>query len=81
MTKMEFEKLLDEATAGDVESMHKLVVLCFKMAEGSLNAGNTEKATIYMELGNGWKSLSEHGTGKVSEQIKRLTHNEFSAFF
>ena len=83
MTKMEFDTLLNSASSGNPGSMRTLAMLCFKMAEGGMNAGDLENATIYMELGNGWKKLSEQGEGygSVSDQVRRLTQDMFSCCF
>ena len=49
MTKMEFDTLLNKASSGDTGSMRSMAMLCFKMAEGGMNAGDTESATMFMK--------------------------------
>ena len=83
MTKAEFDMLLNNAASGKVSSMRGIAMLCFKMAEGVM-AHDIRKATIFIELGNGWKELSESGFtdfGNELDQVKIATREAFSNSF
>ena len=64
-------------------SVSTLAAICYKMVDGSLNANDIEKATVYMEIGNGWKMLSEQGEGygNVSDQVIEFTRDAFKGSF
>ena len=80
MTKTEFDMLLDKAAAGDTGAMRGMAMICFQMAEGGMNNNDIKAATMYMELGNGWKAASENGL-KNAGQVKTFTKEAFNGCF
>jgi len=81
MTKTEFEFILDKAGNGYVDEIKKLTMICYKMAERTMEY-NINKAMDYMELGNGWDRASD-GTYSLDlyEKLKELTSDCFKDNF
>ena len=81
MTKAEFDFILDKAGNGDVDEIKKLAMICYKMAEETMEH-DINKSMEYMELGNGWKRASE-GTYSLNlyNGLKELTINNFKDNF